>query len=138
MWSMLPKHENPTNVWDWYRADPQCGLNKLEVPAGSTPLHQIFEEYATDQDKWMDDFVPAFEKMLSNGYERCFMYYWVIQYFNFDYSNYSDELETAPNQYIDVACPRGPAWNGVKYSNCYKTDDLNSNSLIYVIYIINH
>ena len=42
--------------------DPQCGFNKMEVPKGSTPLYQIMEEYARDQDAWLRDFVPAFEK----------------------------------------------------------------------------
>ena len=53
-----------------FRSDPLCGLNKLELPKGSTPLHQIFEEYAAENQKWIEDFIPAFEKMLSNGYAK--------------------------------------------------------------------
>ena len=49
---------------------PECGVNKIEEPPGSTPLYQIVEKYATDQDAWLQDFVPALEKMLSNGYNR--------------------------------------------------------------------
>ena len=54
----------------WVKADPQCELNKIEEPPGSTPLHEIFEEYAKDQQGWMSDFVPALHKMLSNGYSE--------------------------------------------------------------------
>ena len=53
-----------------YKADPKCELNKLEYPPGSTPLHQAFDEYAKDNGQWISEFVPAFEKMLSNGYEK--------------------------------------------------------------------
>ena len=45
-------------------------MNKLEYPEGSTPLYQIFEEYAADNQKWVDDFIPALEKMLANGYAQ--------------------------------------------------------------------
>ena len=51
------------------RSDPDCPLQTLAVPEGSTPLHQIVEEYAEDQDAWIRDFIPALEKMLANGYE---------------------------------------------------------------------
>ena len=50
------------------RSDPDCPLQTLAVPEGSTPLHQIVEEYAEDQDAWIRDFIPALEKMLANGY----------------------------------------------------------------------
>ena len=50
------------------RYDPECPLQTLAVPEGSTPLHQIVEEYAEDQDAWIRDFIPALEKMLANGY----------------------------------------------------------------------
>ena len=50
------------------RNDPECPLQTLAVPEGSTPLHQIVEEYAEDQDAWIRDFIPALEKMLANGY----------------------------------------------------------------------
>ena len=50
------------------KADPQCELNKIQEPANSTPLYQVFEEYATDQDAWIRQYLPAHEKMISNGY----------------------------------------------------------------------
>ena len=50
------------------KADPQCELNKIQEPANSTPLYQVFEEYATDQDAWIREYLPAHEKMISNGY----------------------------------------------------------------------
>ena len=51
-------------------ADPLCELNTVQEPAGSTPLHQIFEEFASSQNAFMEAFVPALEKMLANGYSR--------------------------------------------------------------------
>ena len=68
-WSQMPTTENP-NIWQWARADPNCGFNQMQIPSGSTPLYKIFEEYASNQTKWINDFVPVLEKMLSNGYER--------------------------------------------------------------------
>jgi len=100
-WSQLPsKGLSGAANWHWQKADPQCDFNTLEYPAGSTPLHQIFEEYAADNQKWVDEFVPALEKMLSNGYN-------------------SDDLVLAPDQYSDVKCPRVNPYEGFRYSNCY-------------------
>ena len=53
-----------------YKADPHCELNSHQEPAGSTPLHGVFEEYANEQDSWIEHFVPTLEKLLSNGYSR--------------------------------------------------------------------
>ena len=87
-WSTSPKRTdpNPTDPRHWARADPDCPPNKTELPEGSTPLHLIFEEYAQDQDKWISDFIPAYEKMISNGYEE-------------------NDLVEGP-AYHDVDCPR--------------------------------
>ena len=50
---------------------PKCQLNSLSYPEGTNdPIHAVFEEYAADQSKWVDDFIPTYEKMLSNGYNR--------------------------------------------------------------------
>ena len=52
-------------------AFPQCPLNDMSYPEGSNdPLHAVFEEYAEDQAKWIDEFIPTYEKMLANGYNR--------------------------------------------------------------------
>ena len=66
-WSTLPKEPGSQKR---ITADPQCELNKLEEPIGSTPLYKIFEEYATWQNGWISNFIPALEKMLSNSYAR--------------------------------------------------------------------
>ena len=50
-------------------AIPDCPKNTKEV-GGSPPLHEIFEEYARDQAKGVDEFVPTYEKMLENGVNR--------------------------------------------------------------------
>ena len=65
--SVMPTKENAKFPDDYIKADPECPLNKMKV-GGSDPLHEIFEEYAKDQDKWISDFIPTFEKMLANGY----------------------------------------------------------------------
>jgi len=48
---------------------PQCPKNTMSIPSGSTELHKVFEEYAVDQAKWVDDFIKTYEKMLENGYQ---------------------------------------------------------------------
>jgi len=49
-------------------ADPGCPYNKMSDPPGTTPMHQIVEEYANDNAKFLSDFMRAMEKMLVNGY----------------------------------------------------------------------
>ena len=47
-WSQMPKKgTSGAHWWHWEKADPNCELNTLEYPTGSTPLHQIFEGTAT-------------------------------------------------------------------------------------------
>ena len=53
-----------------FAKDAKCPVNKLEEPHGTTPLYQMVEEYAHDQNRWMEDFVPTMEKMMSNGYNN--------------------------------------------------------------------
>merc|ERR1719189_2095602 len=108
-WSSLPKKGlSGAANWHWEKADPQCELNTLEYPPGSTPLHQIFEEFSADNQKWVDEFVPALEKMLSNGY------------------NVGAELVLGPDQYSDVTCPRFNPGDGWKYSNCYLASEIHN------------
>jgi len=52
----------------WANAEPLCEKQRLSEPAGSTPLYQIMEEYANDQTTWINDYMQAHEKMVSNGY----------------------------------------------------------------------
>eukprot|EP00928_Gymnodinium_smaydae_P036797 TRINITY_DN2566_c0_g1_i7.p1 TRINITY_DN2566_c0_g1~~TRINITY_DN2566_c0_g1_i7.p1 ORF type:complete len:543 (-),score=76.55 TRINITY_DN2566_c0_g1_i7:287-1816(-) len=56
--------DNPTgDVWDW----TNCGKNEHKDP-DDKPMYQIIEEYADDNDKFLDDFFPTYQKMLANGY----------------------------------------------------------------------
>ena len=107
-WSAAPDANN-----HWQKADPNCGLNVLEYPPGSTPLHQIFEEYASNQQQWLDDFVPTLEKMLANGYG-------------------GNELTPGPDQYSDVYCNRVERYEhvNIKYTNCYLTSEIQSMYLV--------
>jgi len=59
-WSMI----------DGQKAEPGCPLQTLSEPPGSTPLYQVVEEYADDMAKFIDDFMPTLQKMLSNGYSE--------------------------------------------------------------------
>ena len=84
----LKPDADPYKPQDWKAGnDVGCEKNKMEVPPGSTPLHEIFEEYANDQQKWVSDYIPTFEKMLANGYG-------------------DGELINGPDQYTDISCPR--------------------------------
>ena len=104
---MLPTKANPRpyNKKDYYVADPQCPPNTRQVPEGSMPLNEIFELFAKDQNAWLEEFVPAFEKMISNGY---------------------DDLVQGPNQFDGIVCNRGKRfaieW---EYTNCYHESVLN-------------
>jgi hypothetical protein len=88
--------------WKWpSTGEPLCGKQMLAEPPGSTPLSQIVEEFADDQDAWLNDFVPALEKMLSNGYTS---------------------LDDGPDPMTDITCPRvGPWVDG--YYNCFKSSN---------------
>jgi len=74
------------------KAEPQCPFQDLAEPAGSEPLHTIFEEFADNQDNWVRDFKAVFEKMLSNGY--------------------GSNLVPAPDQWTNVTCSRPDPWSG--------------------------
>ena len=116
-WSCLPTVPNPdpNNGWHWKKADPNCPLNSMQVPDGSTPLHEIFEEYAADQQKWINDFVPTLEKMLSNGYAE-------------------NELVDAPDQYTGIHCKRQEVNDYNNYYNCFNPDELlNESEPFYLI-----
>ena len=106
-WSRMPNRPVPHGDWDWHKADPNCGLNTLQEPQGSTPLHQIFEEYASNQTAFISDFVPVLEKMLMNGYT-------------------SAELTDAPTPFTDLVCPRGNGNDKDRFTNCYRTSTIQS------------
>ena len=76
----------------------ECPKNNLAIPEGSTPVHQVFEEYAKDQDKWVQDFLPTYQKMLANGYS-------------------DGELQDSPYQFDRYVCTRGPK-EGKFYQHC--------------------
>ena len=78
----------------------------MEVPKGSgEPLYTIFDDYAQNQDHFIRDFVPAMEKMSSNGYPR-------------------GSLTPSPDHWVGVECPL-PAVGG--QWACYIPDRPDSN-----------
>ena len=83
---------------DFEEVGVECPKNTLAIPEGSTPVYQVFEEYAQDQDKWVQDFLPTYQKMLANGYA-------------------DGDLEDSPYQYDRFVCPRGPS-SGSFFQEC--------------------
>jgi len=75
---------------DGQKADPQCAKNAFK-DSGDLPLHEIIEQFADDQDKFLADFVPAMEKMLSNGYT-------------------AGALLQGPDQFAEVTCSNIQFW----------------------------
>ena len=51
---------------NWQSALPNC--QKEDYAPEGEPLYKITEQFAIDQQGWMNEFVPAFEKMVENGY----------------------------------------------------------------------
>jgi hypothetical protein len=84
-----------------FKAEPGCPKNMHAIPRDSTPVYQIVEEYADSQAAWIRDFVPAFEKMLANGYV-------------------ATDLAVGPDQWTGVTCSNRP------FFACWKTDGLSA------------
>jgi len=100
-------HQSHKYTWtrrDSEKADPVCEKNDMQV-GGSKPLYQIMEDYATDQQKWANDFVVAFEKMQANGYEL-------------------SELVDGPDRWDGVTCPaQDHLPTAQKYWSCFREGD---------------
>jgi len=70
----FPKHfTNTKNQRGWKRknhAPKGCQKQQLESTGNREPkmMYEIVEQYADDQNIWIDDFIPSLEKMLANGY----------------------------------------------------------------------
>ena len=67
--------------------DHGCDLNMRREPESDEPVSSYFETYAGNQTRWVEDFIPAFEKMSINGYEN-------------------SELRDAPSSWENVFCRR--------------------------------
>ncbi len=46
-----------------------CGINDDLTDDGNQMMYEIVEEFAKSNQVFIDAFVPAFEKMISNGYD---------------------------------------------------------------------
>ena len=87
--------DKQASVWSSFpgvkgRQEPLCPRQRLAEPAGSTPLHEIMDEYANNQTAWINDFIPTMEKMMRNGYTN---------------------LAEAPDFHSNVHCPLTPLRN---------------------------
>ena len=59
------------NKYKYRRAwDHGCDLNMRREPESDEPISSYFQTYANNQTRWVEDFIPAFEKMSENGYEN--------------------------------------------------------------------
>ena len=61
-----------------------CPLNDA-MDAGGLKMHEIVKQFADDNQVWVDNFVPAFQKMQENGYA-------------------SGSLTTSPNGWQGLVC----------------------------------
>ena len=46
---------------------PKC--NKEDYAPEGEPLHAIVDDFADNQSEWFEEFIPALEKMVENGYD---------------------------------------------------------------------
>ena len=83
------KNTKNGTIRDKYRRawDHGCDLNMRREPESDEPVSSYFETYAGNQTRWVEDFIPAFEKMSINGYEN-------------------SELHDAPSSWENVFCRR--------------------------------
>ena len=108
--------EGRTAVWSvppgkWGPYEPECPKQTIEHPAGSgEPLYTIFEEYASNQKSFINDFFLALEKMSANGYP--------------------EGLTNAPDHWTDVTCPL-PADRHAPFT-CYKSEAAGSGDPIVI------
>merc|ERR1711884_513206 len=73
-WSVESSVDNPYPLDNgpaldvWQKIEPECPLNKMRV-GGSRPLSNSFNLFARNQNRWIQAFIPTFEKMMANGYK---------------------------------------------------------------------
>lgn len=76
--------------------------------SGDSAVHEIIEDYANNQATWLRDFVPAFEKMLSNGYAQ-------------------NQLIDGPDQFTNVTCSnREDVSNKHRYWVCFSSTQIGT------------
>jgi len=86
----------------------ECNLQTAKQ-SHDKPVHAIIVDYAKNQAVWMRDFIPAFEKMLSNGYAP-------------------NELSDGPDQFSNVICSdREDITNVHRYWLCFNTNQIGKN-----------
>jgi hypothetical protein len=96
---------------EWGPYEPECEKQTIQHPAGSgEPLYSIFEEFASNQQNFVRDFVIALEKMSANGYP--------------------EGLTLAPDHWTDVSCPL-PTDRDTPFA-CYKAEAAGSGEPIII------
>lgn len=99
------------SIRDGQKAEPLCPVNKLVGPGDALPLHKIVEDFANNQQHFIDSFVPALEKMLSNGYDEA-------------------DLVNGPDTSTDIQCPRVDPKYYHKFWSCFSTRGFSEPFLI--------
>ena len=95
------------------KADPQCNLQSLSLPASDNSTSWYMREYAVDQDRFIRDFVAVFDKMLSNG---------------------SPALQTGPDQSSGVICTsQSKARNWGIMTQCWEEGILDDHTQYVII-----
>jgi hypothetical protein len=96
---------------EWGPYEPECEKQTIQHPAGSgEPFYTIFEEFASNQQNFVQDFIIAMEKMLDNGYP--------------------EGLTLAPDHWADASCPLTPDRNTP--FTCYKAEAAGSGEPIII------
>jgi len=95
---------------NWVKADPQCNLQPMSLPAEDQPTSWYMREYAVNQTRFIDDFISAFDKMLSNGYTS---------------------LSQSEDQSTGIECTSQP--DSVHFSQCYESGSLDENTQYIII-----
>ena len=68
-WNDTNLERETKNEWTDNGCPAECPVNDYQYPGDQLTLAEHVYRYADDQDAWIRDFIPAMEKMISNGYE---------------------------------------------------------------------
>ncbi len=91
------------------KAQPECGKQMIAEPEGSTPVYKIMEEFADDNNVWIDAFTLAMEKMMRKGYSG---------------------LQATPDVNINQECPIPKRDDFV---TCYTSEEVDNTQVPFMI-----
>ena len=77
------------------RVYPNQCKEETHAPEGE-PLYKIVLDYADDQQKWFDDFIPIIHKMSANGYKDS-----DLKTYDFDFESMLKYVPACKNKYTN-------------------------------------